>query len=49
MLRATTGMPNSTPATAIFAMLPWALDDFARVIEHSLHQTPNITIFIGGR
>jgi hypothetical protein len=37
-------MPNSTPATAIFAMLPWALDDFARVIEHSLHQTPNITI-----
>jgi hypothetical protein len=48
-LTAAIGMPKSTPATAIFAMLPRAPDDLARVIDHSLHRVPNITISIGSR
>jgi hypothetical protein len=47
-LTAAIGMPTSTPATAIFAMLR-ALDDLVQVIENSLHQVPNLTVVIGSR
>jgi hypothetical protein len=49
MLTAAVGIAISTPATAIFAMLPRAPDDLARLIDHSLHRVPNITILIGSR
>jgi hypothetical protein len=49
MLAAARGMPTSTPATAIFAILLRAADDLARVIDYSLHRVPNITIVIESR
>jgi hypothetical protein len=47
-LTAAMGMPTSTPATAIFAMLR-ALDDLVQAIDNSLHRVPNLTNCIGSR
>ena len=49
MLTAVAGIPISTPATAIFAMLLRAPDDLARVIDRPVHWVPNSTCFIGSR